>query len=216
MQGNPAHFASTAAWRHIPAGHEAGCPACAPPLRGRSLSSPHVVESLDQRIGIDDNRTQTWTVYYGSSPDALPYADFNGSGGLSERYLSGPAMVNGAVVDVLLSRTDSSGTTAWYLTDKLDSVRDIVSASGTELDHIVYDAFGNIVSESDPSNGDRFKYADMEYDYAISYCSPCTSCHCSPGAVALLGWRSESELVTAFDYRLLTAFSPSVPRRLAA
>ena len=43
-------------------------------------------------------------------PDALPYADFNGSGTLLTRYVSGPGMVNGAVVDELLARTSSGGT----------------------------------------------------------------------------------------------------------
>ena len=75
-------------------------------------------------------------------------------------------MVNGAVVDELLARTSSGGTTAWYLTDKLDSVRDIVSSSGSVLDHVVYDSFGNIVTETNASNGDRFKFAGMEYDPA--------------------------------------------------
>ena len=46
-------------------------------------------------------------------------------------------------------------------------MRDIVSSSGTELDHIVYDSFGNIVTETNASNGDRFKYAGMEYDAII-------------------------------------------------
>ena len=35
-------------------------------------------------------------------------------------------------------------------------MRDIVSTSGTELDHIVYDSFGNIVTETNAANGDRF------------------------------------------------------------
>ena len=69
-------------------------------------------------------------------------------------------------MDELLARTSSGGTTAWYLTDKLGSVRDIVSSSGTELDHIVYDSFGNILTETNAANGDRFKYAGMEYDSA--------------------------------------------------
>ncbi len=43
-------------------------------------------------------------------------------------------------------------------------MRDIVSTSGTELDHIVYDSFGNIVTETNATNGDRFKFAGMEYD----------------------------------------------------
>jgi RHS repeat-associated protein len=63
-----------------------------------------------------------------------------------------------------LARTSSSGTTAWYLPDKLGSVRDIVSSSGSELDHVVYDSFGNILTETNASNGDRFKFAGMEYD----------------------------------------------------
>ena len=30
--------------------------------------------------------------------------------------------------------------------------------------HVVYDSFGNIVTESSPSSGDRFKFAGMEFD----------------------------------------------------
>ena len=73
-------------------------------------------------------------------------------------------MVDGAVVDEILARTSSGGTTAWYLPDKLGSVRDIVSSSGSVLDHVVYDSFGNILTETNASNGDRFKFAGMEYD----------------------------------------------------
>ncbi len=127
---------------------------------GGTIVATYTYDALGDRIGIDDNGTQTWTVYDGTNP----YADFNGSGTLEERYQSGPGMVDGAVVDELLARTSASGTTAWYLTDKLDSVRDIVSSSGTELDHIVYDSFGNIVTETNASDGDRFKFAGMEYD----------------------------------------------------
>jgi RHS repeat-associated protein len=124
----------------------------------------YTYNALDQRIGIDDSGTQTWTVYDGPSADAEPYADFNGSGTLTERYVHGPGVVNGAVVDELLARTSSGGTTAWYLTDKLDSVDNIVSSSGTVLDTIVYDSFGNITAQSNASNGDRFKFAGMQYD----------------------------------------------------
>ena len=96
---------------------------------------------------------------------------------LLTRYVSGPGMVNGAVVDELLARTSSGGTTAWYLTDKLDSVRDVVSSAGSVLDHVVYDSFGNITTETSASNGDRFKFAgtehdsviDQDYDYARNY-----------------------------------------------
>jgi len=127
-----------------------------------TIIATYVYDALDRRIGIDDNSTQTWTAYDGTNP----YADFNSSATLKQRYLYGPGVVNGTVVDELLARTSSVGTTAWYLPDKLGSVRDIVSTSGSALDHIVYDSFGNVVTESIPSNGDRFKFTGMEYDSA--------------------------------------------------
>ena len=124
------------------------------------MEATYTYDAMNNRIGIDDNGTQTWTVYNGKNP----YADFNGSGTLTERYVSGPGVVNGKAVDEVLARTSSGGATAWYMTDKLGSVRDVVSSSGSGLDHIIYDSFGNIVSETNASNGDRFKYAGMEYD----------------------------------------------------
>ena len=38
---------------------------------------------------------------------------------------------------------------------------------GSELDHIVYDSFGNIVTETDPAEGDRFTFAGMQFDATI-------------------------------------------------
>ena len=125
----------------------------------------YTYNALDQRVGIKDSGGgQIWTIYNGTSADALPYADFNGSGTLLTRYVAGPGMVNGAAVDELLARTSSGGTSAWYLTDKLDSVRDIVNSSGSVIDHVVYDSFGNILTQTSASSGDRFKFARMEYD----------------------------------------------------
>jgi YD repeat-containing protein len=44
-------------------------------------------DALDNRIGRDENGTQTWTLYDGSTP----VMDFNGSGSLTLRDLAGPA-----------------------------------------------------------------------------------------------------------------------------
>ena len=114
----------------------------------------YTYDALDRRIATNVNGTTTWTVYDGQNT----YADFTGAGVLKTRYLYGPA------VDALLARTDASGTTVWYLTDRLGSVRDLASTSGGLLDHLAYDAYGNIVSESQPSNGDRFKWTAREWD----------------------------------------------------
>ena len=132
--------------------------------QGSTVIATYTYNALDQRIGVQEGGSRTWTVYNGTSADATPYADFNGSSTLLTRYLDGTGVVDGAVVDELLARTGSGGATAWYLTDKLGSVRDIVSSSGSELDHVVYDSFGTIVTETNASNGDRFKFAGMQYD----------------------------------------------------
>ncbi len=128
--------------------------------QGGTVIASYTYDAMDRRIGIVDGGTRTWTVYDGTQP----YADFSSSGTLLERYLSGASVIDGAVVDELLARTSSGGATAWYLTDKLGSVRDIASTTGSSLDHVVYDSFGNIVTETNTGNGDRFKYAGMEYD----------------------------------------------------
>lgn len=131
---------------------------------GGTVEATYTYDALNRRIGANDNGTQTWTVYNAQNP----YADFarGGSGGtvLTERYLYGPG------ANAILARTSSGGSTAWYLTDNAGSVRDIASigiSSVTVLDHIVYDSFGNVTSESSPSSGDRFKFQSMQYDTTV-------------------------------------------------
>jgi RHS repeat-associated protein len=90
---------------------------------------------------------------------ANPYADFDGSGALTYRYLYGQAL------DELFARVDAAGSnTVWHLSDRQGSVRQLVSTDGTVLDAITYDSYGNILNETDPGNGDRFKYTGREYD----------------------------------------------------
>jgi RHS repeat-associated protein len=136
----------------------------------------YTYDALDRRINVNvSGGSNTWTVFNGSGADANPYADYTGSGSLSMRYLYGPA------VDQILARTDASATTAWYLTDMLGSVTDLISSSGTVIDNVVYGSFGNIASESAPSSGDRFKFTAREYDtttglyyYRARYYDPAT------------------------------------------
>jgi RHS repeat-associated protein len=117
-------------------------------------SASYVYDPLDRRIEVNSGGSVMWTVYNGQNT----YADFNSGGTLLTRYLYGPA------VDELLARTTSGGTSAWYMTDRLGSVRDVVSTAGSNLDHIAYDGFGIIVSQSNAGNGDRFKWTGREWD----------------------------------------------------
>ena len=86
------------------------------------------------------------------------WADLNSSNQLETRYLYGDA------VDQILARVSASGLVAWYLTDHLGSVRDIMNDSGAILDHRDYDAFGNITYETNPAAGDRYGFTGREFD----------------------------------------------------
>jgi RHS repeat-associated protein len=126
---------------------------------GTVLSSQHnTYDVFDRRIGvattINGVTTQMWTVYDGANT----YADFDGNGNLTNRYMYGLA------IDQLFGKMDASGNTRWYLTDILGSVRQIANPTGGVLDTVNYDSFGNILSESSPGNGDRFKFTGRELD----------------------------------------------------
>ena len=67
-------------------------------------------------------------------------------------------------VDQVVARMTPDGSVGWYLTDRLGSVQVITDGSGAVIDQIQYDAYGNIVSESNPSAGDRYKWDGYQFD----------------------------------------------------
>jgi RHS repeat-associated protein len=89
------------------------------------------------------------------------FADFNSGGTLTMRYLTGNA------IDQLFARRDGSGNNAWYLTDMLGSVRQVAQTNGTVLDALTFDSYGNILTETNSGNGDRFKFTAREWDGEI-------------------------------------------------
>jgi RHS repeat-associated protein len=67
-------------------------------------------------------------------------------------------------LDNLLARWHSNAGTAWYLPDHLGTVRDIVDATGAIINHLDYDSFGRLVTQTNPVVGDRFGFTGREYD----------------------------------------------------
>ena len=122
-----------------------------------STVATYTYDALGRQIGAAEGGAVRWTAYDGQTP----ILDFTGSGAVTARYLSVPG-----AVDQVLARETSGGVVAWYLADRLGTVRDLVSNSGGLIDHVDYGAFGNVVAESSPGSGDRFKFAGMELDAA--------------------------------------------------
>jgi RHS repeat-associated protein len=88
----------------------------------------------------------------------------DGAGNITNRYLYGSA------IDQILADEDALGEILWPLADNLGSVRDLVtyddsSSTTTLANHIVYDGFGNITSESDSTITFSFGFTGRERDH---------------------------------------------------
>src|SRR5258707_5813352 len=57
----------------------------------------------------------------------------------------------------------ASGAVNWLVVDHLGSVVNILDGSGNPLTTVVYDGFGDIVSDSNPSNLGKFAYTGDVY-----------------------------------------------------
>jgi RHS repeat-associated protein len=115
---------------------------------------------VEQDVFVASTNTTTVTKFAYNGQDV--WADLNGSNSLVMRrlYLDG--------VNQPFARIASSGVAAWYLADHLGSIRAIQSNStGSLIDQITYGAFGNVVSESQPANGDSRKFAGGFFQGAL-------------------------------------------------
>ena len=119
-------------------------------------------DATGNKIEQDVTQGGTTTVTRYSYDGDNIWADLNGSNTLQVRRYFLPG------VDQVLARVDYTGgtpVTAWYLTDRQGSVRGILSDSGgTLLDFQSYDAFGDIVSQTNASYADRYGYTGRELD----------------------------------------------------
>jgi RHS repeat-associated protein len=127
------------------------------------LTVTYTYDVLGNRVQQDKGKTGGSTVTTQFAYDGQNVsADLDGSNNLQVRYLYG----NG--LDQILARIVSSGEpnagVAWYLQDRLGSVRDLENGS-TQLigDHLDYDGFGNL-SETAATYGDRYKWTGREWD----------------------------------------------------
>ena len=111
---------------------------------------------FDRRIGkqLDANgdgifdESTSWV--YDDQHIALEFTDPDGAGPqlakLSHRYLYGPA-TDMVMADEQIMPSGGAGEVYWPLTDHLGSVRDVIDTAGVVRQHVIYDTFGNRVSQ---------------------------------------------------------------------
>jgi RHS repeat-associated protein len=127
---------------------------------GTTLASvTYVYDALGDRIEEDvtgSNLASQVTRFADDGQDV--WADLDGNDHLVVRRLFLDA------VDSVTARITASGTAAWYLGDRLGSVNVLTDSTGTVIDRITYDGYGNILSESNPAASDRYLWTGREFD----------------------------------------------------
>jgi RHS repeat-associated protein len=83
---------------------------------------------------------------------------FDGNGTQTHRYFYGTG------VDQILADENGQGQVLWTLTDNQGTVRDLVDSTGTVQNHITYDSFGKITSQTNPVFKTIFAYTGREFD----------------------------------------------------
>jgi RHS repeat-associated protein len=81
----------------------------------------------------------------------------DGAGVQTHRYLYGTG------VDQILA-DERGGSVVWALADNLGTVRDVVDGGGVVLNHVTYDSYGRVISQTNPAVEFRFGYTGREQD----------------------------------------------------
>jgi RHS repeat-associated protein len=164
--------------------------------------SEYTYDVFDRRIVTEVDGVTRITAYDGHHP----WVDFDAAGNVEARYLFG------AKVDEILARWRPGDGQAWYLTDHLNTVRDLINAGGVVINHVDYGSFGQLLAQTNPLAGDRFLFTGREFDFALGlyyyrarFYDPC--CGSSPAGPMGFG-AGDANLRRYVGNRPLTATDP--------
>lgn len=118
-------------------------------------------ERVSESVTVGGSTTTTFFAYDAAGNLVL---SFDSSGDVTGQYVYGQA------VDQLLAQKDSSGDVSWMVTDRDQSVRDVLQSSGgvtSVIDHIDYNSFGETIDETDHSVAHLTGYAGYINDLAL-------------------------------------------------
>lgn len=130
----------------------------------------YTYDALDRRIaksvdtdGVGAGLSKESLFVYDRDNVAFEFIDVDGAAGpasasLDRRNLHGPA------VDQILAQQDAAGNVFWLLTDYMGTVRDVVNNGGAVMNHLIYDSYGNVLSQTDPSIQMRYGFTGREFD----------------------------------------------------
>ncbi len=129
----------------------------------------YIYDLFDRRIAENVDTSPTDAVdgiftsfIYDGEGVLIEYRDPDGTGAAptaeSMRYLYGPD------VDQVLAQEDAAGSVHWHMVDHLGTVHDLVNNAGQVVNHLKYDSYGNVISESNPATSTRYRFTGREFD----------------------------------------------------
>ncbi|MBM4001476.1 MAG: RHS repeat-associated core domain-containing protein [Planctomycetes bacterium] len=91
--------------------------------------------------------------------------EFDGpnAGDLTHRYLHGP-VIDQILADEEVTSLGTAGDVVWPLADNQGTIRDLVDETGSVLNHLKYDSFGKMTSETNGAVDFLFAYTGRERD----------------------------------------------------
>jgi RHS repeat-associated protein len=134
----------------------------------------YTYDALNRRIartvdtdGAGPNSPFTEHYAYNGEHVALEFLDADGPGTVQQPVLAIRNLFGPKIDMILAQEIEKTNETRWLLTDHLGTVRDILSNTGVVLNHIKYDSFGNILSQSNPSAATRYAFTGREWDSSL-------------------------------------------------
>ncbi len=118
--------------------------------------SLNVVSSA--RYGYDGWKTDSGQSSFVGQENWDVWADLDGSNNLVNRRLFGIS------IDSPVARVSSAGTISYYALDYHNSVRNLLDSGGTVQATLVYDSFGKITSNSNPTYTDAYGYTSLLHE----------------------------------------------------
>ncbi|WP_324282075.1 RHS repeat-associated core domain-containing protein [Cyanobacterium aponinum UTEX 3222] len=93
--------------------------------------------------------------------------DFDSSGNILQAVELDMRYLHGNQVDEVLAQENGDGNVVWLLTDHLGTIRDLVDNTGDVVNHLTYDSYGNVVSETNSAVDSRYRFTGREWDEEI-------------------------------------------------
>jgi RHS repeat-associated protein len=118
---------------------------------------------VSRTVDADGDGEQTATSTYSIYDGQQVALEFDSTGAVERRYLSGPA------VDQVLAEETAAGVVEWLLADHEGTIRDVAEHDSqthetTVVNHLTYDAFGNITSQTNAAKQPHVTYTGRYWD----------------------------------------------------